>query len=100
MYISVVFVCAVGKHSSKGNEFQLGEMINAYKSLVRKTERENKRLLGRPSCIWEGNITVDLKEIGGASADWIYMAQVRDRWQAVVNTVMNFQIPLKREFFD
>jgi hypothetical protein len=37
----------------------------------------------------EDNIKVDLREIGFGDADWIHLAQDRDRWWAVVNTVMN-----------
>jgi hypothetical protein len=33
-----------------------------------------------------------LKEIGCGSVDWIQLAQDRDRWRAVVNTVMNLQV--------
>jgi hypothetical protein len=40
----------------------MGEMRNVYKILVRKPE--GKRPLGRPGHRWEGNIRIDLKEIG------------------------------------
>jgi hypothetical protein len=39
------------------------------------------------------NIKMDLREIGFGDVDWIHLAQDRDRWRAVVNTVMNLQIP-------
>jgi hypothetical protein len=68
-----------------------GEVSNAYKILVGKPER--KRSLGRSRCRWEDNIRVDLKEIAWEGVDWIHLAQDRDRWWALVNTVMNFQIP-------
>ena len=35
----------------------------------------------------------DFKEIGWASMDWIHLAQDRDKWQAVVNMVMNVRVP-------
>jgi len=53
---------------------------------------EVKRLLGRPRCIWEDNIKVDLRTWNGGT-DWIYLAQDRDRWQALVNVVTNLQVP-------
>jgi hypothetical protein len=49
--------------------------------------------LGRPRHRWEDNIRVDLKEIGWEGVDWIHLAQDRDWWRALVNTVINFQIP-------
>jgi hypothetical protein len=57
---------------------------------VRKPE--GKRPLGRPRCIWVDNIKIDLREIGWGSMDWIVLAQDRDQWRALLNTVMNFQV--------
>jgi hypothetical protein len=54
---------------------------------------EGRRPLGRPICRWEDNITMDLREIGFGDVDWIHWAQDRDRWWALVNTVMNLQVP-------
>jgi hypothetical protein len=39
------------------------------------------------------NIKMDLREIGFGDVDWIYWAQDRDRWWALVNTVMNLRVP-------
>jgi hypothetical protein len=39
------------------------------------------------------NIKIDLKEIGWNGMDWIDMAQDRDQWRALVNTVMNLRVP-------
>jgi hypothetical protein len=50
---------------------------------------KGKRLLRRPTCIWEGNIRVELMEIRWGSMDWLHLAEERDQWQALVNTVMN-----------
>jgi hypothetical protein len=70
-----------------------GEMRNVYKSLVGYPERD--RPLARPKSKWEGNIKMHLREIGVAGVDWIHMAQDRDRWRALVNTVMNLRVPYR-----
>jgi hypothetical protein len=54
---------------------------------------EGKRPLGRPRHRWEDNIKIDLQEMGCEGMDWIDVAQDRDRWGAVVNAVINFQVP-------
>ena len=54
---------------------------------------EGRRPLGRPRHRWEGNIKMDLQEVGCGGMDWIKLTQDRDRWQALVNVVMNIQIP-------
>ena len=53
---------------------------------------EGKRPLGKPRRRWEDNIKMDLREVGGAG-DWMELAQDRDRWRALVNTVKNFRVP-------
>ena len=53
---------------------------------------EVKRPLGRPRRRWEDNIKMDLWEVGGAG-DWLELAQDRDRWRTLVNTVMNLRVP-------
>jgi hypothetical protein len=61
-----------------------------YKVLVGKPE--GKRPLGRPRRRWEDGIRMDLREIGWGSVEWIQLAQDRDRWLAIVNTVMNLRV--------
>ena len=53
---------------------------------------EGKRPLGIPRRRWENNIKMDLQEVGGGG-DWMMLAQDRDKWLALVNTVMNFRVP-------
>jgi hypothetical protein len=53
---------------------------------------EGKTPLGRPRCKWEDGIRMDLREIGWRSVDWIQLAQDRDRWRALVNTVMKLWV--------
>jgi hypothetical protein len=62
-------------------------MRNAYNIFVGKPE--GSMLFGRPRRRWEDNIRMDLKEIGWEVVDWIYPAQDRDQWWAVVNPMMN-----------
>jgi hypothetical protein len=69
----------------------MGETRNAYRILVRNPE--GKRPLGRPRLRWVDNIKMDLEEIGWDDRDWIKLAQDRDQWRALVNTVMNLRVP-------
>ena len=62
-----------------------------HKVLVWKPE--GKRALGRRRRRWEDNIKMDLGEAGRGCGDWIELAQDRDRWRALVSTVMNFGVP-------
>jgi hypothetical protein len=50
--------------------------------------------LGRIRCRWEDNIKMDLQEVRYGGMDWINLAQKRDRWQSLVNAVMNLRVPL------
>jgi hypothetical protein len=59
--------------------------------LVGKPER--RRRLGRPRCRWLGNIRMDLVEVGGGDVDWIGLVQDRDRWRALVNSVLKLRVP-------
>jgi hypothetical protein len=69
----------------------MGETRNVYKILVGKPE--GKTPLGRPRCRWVDNIKMDLRETGWDGMDWIELTQDRDQWRALVNTVMNLQVP-------
>ena len=69
---------------------RMGEGRGVHRVLVGKPE--GKRPLGRPRRRWEDNIKMDLCEVGGGG-DWMELAQDRDRWLALVNTVMNFRVP-------
>jgi hypothetical protein len=64
---------------------------NAYIILVGKPE--GKRPLGRPRCRLVDNVKMDLREIRLGGMDFIDLAQDRDQWRALVNTVTNLQVP-------
>jgi len=68
----------------------MGEGRGVHGVLVGKPE--GTRPLGRPRPRWEDNIKMDLREVAGGG-DWKELAQDRDRWRALVNTVMNFRVP-------
>jgi hypothetical protein len=53
---------------------------------------EGKRPLGRPRCRWVDNTKIDLRDIGLSDMNWIDLAQERDQWMALVNTVMNLRV--------
>ena len=53
---------------------------------------EGKRSLGRPRRRWEDNIKTDLQEVGRGCEDWMELVQDRDRWRALVSTVMNLGV--------
>jgi serine/threonine protein kinase HipA of HipAB toxin-antitoxin module len=73
---------------------RMGEERNVYRVLMGKPE--GKKPLGRPRRRWEDRIRMDLREIDWGSVDWIKLAQDRDRWRAVVNTVMNLLVLASR----
>jgi hypothetical protein len=63
----------------------------AYRMLVKKPE--GKRPLRRLRRRWLDEIKWDLREIGWDDMDLIDLAQDRDQWRALVNTVMNLLVP-------
>ena len=69
---------------------RMEEGRGVHKGLVCKPE--GKRASGRPRRRWEDNINLDL-EVGRSCGDWMGLAEDRDRWRALVSTVMNFGVP-------
>jgi hypothetical protein len=68
----------------------MGEVRSAYNILV--TKSEGKRPLGRHRHRCEDNIRMDLREIRWENVDWMFLAQDRDQWPVLVNTVMKLQV--------
>jgi hypothetical protein len=69
----------------------LFNISHAYRLLVGKPE--GKRWLGRPRRRWVDNIRMDLGEVGWGDVDWIGLAKDRNRWRALVKSVLNLWIP-------
>jgi hypothetical protein len=69
----------------------MGEKKGLYRVLVGKPE--GKRPFGRPRRRWEDNIKMTFQEVRCGCVDWIELAQDRDKWRALVNTVMNIRVP-------
>ena len=74
-----------------GHVTRMEEGRGVHKVLVGKLE--GKRPLGRPRRRWKDNIKMDLQEVGRGCGDWMELAKDRDRWRALVSTVMNFRVP-------
>ena len=64
---------------------------SAFRILIGKPT--GKRPLGRPRRRWEGNIRMDLEEIGINAGNWVDSAQDRNYWRALVNAALNLRVP-------
>jgi len=69
-----------------GHVAHMGEGRGVHRVLVGKPEGR------RPRHRWEDNIKMYLWEVGRGE-DWMELAQDRNRWRALVNTLMNFRVP-------
>jgi hypothetical protein len=74
-----------------GHVARTGEGRGVYRVLVGKSE--GKRPLGRPRRRWEGNVRMNLQEVGCGCEEWIGLAQDRVRWRALVSAVRNLRGP-------
>jgi hypothetical protein len=74
-----------------GHIARMEEKKNTYRLLVGKPV--GKMLLRKPRRRWVDNIRMDLVEVGWGDMDWIGLAQDRDRWIALLNSVLNLRIP-------
>jgi hypothetical protein len=74
-----------------GHVARKGENRNAYRLSVGKPE--GRRPLRRPRRWSLDNIRMDLIEVGWGDVDWIGLAQDRDRWRALVNSILSLRVP-------
>jgi hypothetical protein len=61
--------------------------------MVEEEKKKKKSPLGRPRRRWMDNIRMDLGEVGWGDGDWIDLAQDRNMWRALVNSVLNLRVP-------
>jgi hypothetical protein len=87
---TIVRVIKSRRMSWAGHVSRVGEGRGVYRVLV---EKQAKRSLGRPRRRWEDNIRMDYQEVGCGGVDWNELAKDRNRWQALVNAVMNLRVP-------
>jgi hypothetical protein len=86
----ILFGDQIEKNEMDGTCNKYGERSGVYRVVVGKPE--GKRPLGRPRCRWEDNIKMDLQEEGWGM-NWNDLAQDKDSWRALLNEVMNLQVP-------
>ena len=70
---------------------RVGDRRGVYTVLVGRSEEKSP--FGRRRCRWEENIKMNHQDVGWGSMNWIDLAQDRDRWRALLNTVMNLRVP-------
>jgi hypothetical protein len=88
---SIVRVIKARRMKWAGHVARMRDVRGAYNILVGRPE--GRRPLGRPRRRREDNIKMDLREVGFGVVDWIHWAQDRNRWRALVNTVLNLRVP-------
>jgi hypothetical protein len=87
---SIIRIIKARRMKWEGHIARMGEKRNAYRLLVGKPE--GRRILGRPKRKCLDNIRMDLVEVAWGDVDWIGLAQDRDRWRALVNSVLNLRV--------
>jgi hypothetical protein len=86
-----LYIIYIYKYEMGGPYSTNGEKRNAYRLLVGKPE--GKRPLGRKRRRWVDNIRMDLGEVGWGDVDWIGLTKDRNRWSALLNSVLNLRVP-------
>jgi hypothetical protein len=89
--LSIIRIIKSRRMRRAGNVARMREKRTAYMLLVGKPE--GRRPLGRPRHRWVDNIRMDLGEVGWGDVDWIGLAQDRNRWRTLVNSVLNLRVP-------
>jgi hypothetical protein len=88
---SIIRIIKARRMRWAGSVARMREKRNTYRLLVGKSEL--RRSLGRPRRRWLDNIRMDLVETEWGDVDWIRLAQDRDRWRALVNSVLKLWVP-------
>jgi hypothetical protein len=88
---SIIRIIKSRRIRGAGHVTRMGEEMNACRLLAGKPE--GKRPLGRPRRGWLVNIRMDLGEVGWDDVDWIGLAKDRNKWRALVNSVLNLRVP-------
>jgi hypothetical protein len=88
---SVIRIIKSRRMRSAGHVARIGENRNSYRLLVGKPE--GKRPPGRPRRRRVDNIKMDLGEVGWGDVDWVGLAKDRNRWKALVNSILNLRVP-------
>jgi hypothetical protein len=88
---SIIRIIKSRRMTWAGHVARIGEKRNAYRLLVGKPK--GKRPLGKPRRRWVDNIRIDLGAVGWGDVDWIGLAKDRNRWRAVVNSVLKLRVP-------
>jgi hypothetical protein len=91
LYTSPNLIRMIKSRRGVGHVVRMGEMGNVCKILV--GEPKGKRLMGKHRRRWEDNIVIDLREIGWGGMNWLHLTQDKNQRWALVNTVMNLQVP-------
>ena len=99
LYFSQNFIRVINSSRMKwtGNMAWMGERIGAYRVLVGIPLR--RRPSGKPRCMWEDTIKIDLQTISWG-VDCTDVVQYRHRWQAVVNWQWNFGLHKMQRILD
>jgi hypothetical protein len=88
---SIIRIIKSRRMSWAGHVARMDEKRNSYRLLVGKPDVNME--LGRPRRRWFDNIRMDLVKVGWGDVDWIGPAQDRDRWRALVNSVLSLRLP-------
>jgi hypothetical protein len=88
---SIIRIIKARRMRWAGHVARMGEKRNAYRLLVEKLE--GRRPLARPRRRWLDNIRMDLVEVGWGDVDWIGLAQDRDKWRNLLDSVLNLRVP-------
>jgi hypothetical protein len=84
---SIIRIIKLRRMRWAGHVARMGDKRNACRLLM------GKRPLGRPRRRGVDNIRMDLGEMGWGDMDWIGLARDRNRWRALVNSILNLRFP-------